>query len=236
MPFDGREQVRSDELFAELETIALQLETQAAVKADFAALVESHKLSGEATQFHDYVRVRLAFELTRDGGLWGIRWDITNESPNSEKVWAQLAALEIDESHRLGATHASAVAECDELSALTAYVARRLGVRHLGLFWPEWNHVVTVWTTAGAEGEEVRVVLPTSQIWLESDQTIGTRGFNPYKQRHIYEYRRRDLAEEFVVPVAVARAMVRGVQEELARPADELQAERNRRSRRLGGS
>lgn len=218
------------DLVAALEQVALDLEHDPAMLSEYETWIASHDLVASDRLFRDYVRVRMIFECARDGGLWRVRWDITNEEPNSDRIWAQWT--EADPSEDAVAT---AVAECDELSALFAHLVRRLGVEDVGLFWPVWNHVVAVWTVPGVEGP-VRVVVPTSQIMLDDGESLGTSGFNPRKQKTIYEYRRRDTRDATRVPAALARFFVEQAWTGMRRTQAELQVERNRRSALLGGS
>jgi hypothetical protein len=113
---------------------------------------------------------------------------------------------------------------------------RRLGVENVGLFWPVWNHVVAVWTVTDRHGKPVRIVVPTSQIFLDQDASLGTRGFDPWKQKTIYEYRRRDAKPELVLPAALARFFVERSWAAAHLPQSELQRARNDRSSTLGGS
>src|SRR5437773_6788706 len=133
-PFEGRERVPVADLFAELRVVAQELEQAPAVRRDFEELAGVHRLARSEANFRDYVRVRLAFEATRDGGLWDLRWTITDREPRSDEIWAQWHSA----SNPGSAPTASA--ECDELSALFAVVARALGVRQVGLLWPAVNH------------------------------------------------------------------------------------------------
>ena len=96
------------------------------------------------------------------------------------------------------------MAECDELSALFAFLVRRLGVKQVGLFWPVWNHVVAVWTIA----DDVRIVVPTSQIFIGADESLGTDAFDPWKQKTIYAYGRRDVKPQHRINAALARFFV----------------------------
>jgi len=224
------ERIRVAELVAALEAIAVDLEAEPVVRADYDALVERHRLRDTAALFRDYVRVRLVFESARDGGLWQLRWAITNRAPDSEAIWAQWKKLGAPDSD-----HPTAVAECDELSALFAHLVYRLGVKHVGLFWPVWNHVVAVWTVEGEDGP-VRIVVPTSQIFLDDAATLGTDGFDPRKQKRIYEYRRKDVKDDVALPAALVRFMVAQSWKHGGRAHVELQRERNARSAVLGGS
>lgn len=219
-------------LVVALERIAEKLEGAPTVLADYEAWIAHHGLAPSDRLFRDYVRVRLVFECVRDGGLWQLRWAITNEQPRSDEIWAAWAALDAFDPATEAAT---ATAECDELSALFAHLVRRLGVQDVGLFWPTWNHVVAVWTVAGEDGP-VRIVVPTSQIFLDRGATLGTDGFDPWKQKTIYEYRRRDVRDDARLPSVLARWFVARAWTELGRSQAELQADRNARSDRLGGS
>ncbi len=229
-PLPAGDDVRVADLVIALEAVAVRLETMPTVQQDYAIWREAHGLTHRDALWHEYVRVRLVFECVRDGGLWQLRWAITNRAPRSDAIWAQWAKLPA-----LDPDAASATAECDELSTLLAHLARRMGVRGVGLFWPQWNHVVTVWTVAGDDGA-VRVVLPTSQIFLDRDASLGTRGFDPWTQKTIYEYRRRDVRDDATIPASLARAFIDRAWTGAGLPQDELQAARNRRSESLGGS
>lgn len=94
----------------------------------------------------------------------------------------------------------TASAECDELSALYAFLVERAGVRSVGLFWPYPNHTVAVWVLHPANGAEVRVVVPTSQIFLDVNDSFGTKKFNAWHQKTIFEYKRRDVSDSFELP------------------------------------
>jgi hypothetical protein len=228
---DG-ETVTFADLVVALEAVAVSLESRPALAADYAAWRTAHGITDSEKVWRDYVRVRLVFESVRDGGLWGMRWAITNRAPNSDEVWAQWKRLDDFDA---GTEIATATAECDELSALFAVLVRKLGVEDVGLFWPVWNHVVAVWTVPGEKGP-VRIVVPTSQIFLDADASLGTDGFNPWKQKTIYEYRRKDVKDGTKLPAALVRWFVEQAWREAGRPQTELQAERNARSARLGGS
>lgn len=143
----------------------------------------------------DFAVVRLLFEATRDAGLWNLRWAITDLEPNSDRIWRQWTAA-----RRPSAAAATAVAECDELSALFAFLARRAGVRNIGLFWPTSNHTVAVWELRPPSRRAVRVVVPTTQIFLAASDLFGTRRFDPWTQRTIYEYTRRDAPDTLQLP------------------------------------
>lgn len=94
----------------------------------------------------------------------------------------------------------TASAECDELSALYAFLVERAGVRTVGLFWPYPNHTVAVWVIRTVNGAEVRVVVPTSQVFLTVNDSLATRKFNAWHQKTIFEYKRRDAPDSFELP------------------------------------
>jgi hypothetical protein len=174
---------------------AKTLETSPATQQDFRSFVSAHNLPPDSVSYHDYVVVHLVFEATRDAGFWNMHWSITDQPPNSDRIWRQWRSI----------THTSAVkptatAECDELSALYAFLVERSGVKPVGLLWPYANHTVAVWTVRPAAGIVVRVVVPTSQIFLDQTDTFDTRKFDPWQQKTIYEYTRRDVPDSFEFP------------------------------------
>lgn len=224
--FPGVAEVSVDALVAELERVAAALERDPAVVAEFVAFAAQHGLP--ETTFRDYVRVKLVFEATRDGGFWRLQWRITNRSPNSEAIWEQWRKLTVIDADATGKP--TAVAECDELSALFAFLVRKLGVDGVGLFWPVWNHVVAVWTTPDRSGKPLRIVVPTSQIFLSPVDTLGTNGFDPYRQKTIYTYKRRDVAGHYGIPAALARFFLAQARRYGGSTLAEAQTARNRRA------
>ena len=226
--------VTVDALIAELAALADAMEEDAAVQADFDRFVQARSLEPTAALRRAYTRVRLVFEAARDGGWWHLRWDITNRKPNSEEIWAQWqqAPALFDAN---GVPLPSATAECDELSALFAFLVRKLGVRDVGLFWPEWNHVVAVWSVTQADVTH-RVVVPTSQIFLDAGASLDTRGFNPWKQKTIFRYGRKDVSGRHRIPKALADTMLSQAWTHAFEGVVEAQRRRNTRSRQLGGS
>ncbi|HEX2880307.1 MAG TPA: hypothetical protein VHO25_12315, partial [Polyangiaceae bacterium] len=136
----AHDEVRYAELVEEMRRVADELARTDAVQRAHAALLVETGLNAQQVPLLSFSRVRLAFEATRDGGLWGIRWAITDQMPWSDRIWAQWSKLDLATVADDGVT---AVAECDELSALFAMLARDLGVEgFVGLHWPYWNHTV----------------------------------------------------------------------------------------------
>ncbi len=46
----------------------------------------------------------------------------------------------------------------------------------------------------------MRVVVPTSQIFLDETDRFDTKKFNPWRQKTIYEYTRRDVSDTYELP------------------------------------
>ena len=70
----------------------------------------------------------------------------------------------------------------------------------MGLFWPAPNHTVAVWALHPTMGPAIRVVVPASQIFLEASDSFDTKKFDPWSQKTIYEYTRRDASDSFELP------------------------------------
>lgn len=230
-PFPGRREVTVAELMDRLAAQVAPIARSAAVRRDYDRFLARNRLAGDDTLFQDYVRIRLAFEATRAGGLWGLRWQVTDQQPNSDRIWAQWQAHALADGAAL--PRSTAIAECDELSALFAYVAQRLGLSRrseVGLFWPAENHTVAAWTIDGT----TRVVVPTSQVFLAPAESLGTGQFDPWAQKHIYSYRREDAAPALALPAALARRFVWAVQDHGGRAQAQLQDMRNERERQQG--
>jgi hypothetical protein len=181
-------------LISAIRAKAKTLESGAGAKEGFHSFNSHFKLQAGTVSFSDYVVARLVFEATRDAGFWNLHWRITDRPPNSDNIWLQWKTL--DTPSPLAPT---AIAECDELSALFAFMAGRAGIRGLGLFYPTSNHTVAAWTLNQPAGA-VRVVIPTSQIFLDETDYWGTKKFDPWKQKVIYEYTRRDVPDSFEIP------------------------------------
>ena len=175
------------------------------VRADFQAFVARHRLAGSEDLFRDYVRVRVVFEATRAGGWLRLRWDVTDREPRSDDIWHAWRALDT------AIPRITANAECDELSALAAFLARRLGVRRVGLFWPRRDHTVAVWTAEDRKGGSARVVLPTSQVFLPAEAGFDTDRFDPGTQRVIHDYLRADVDERAPLPAPFLRFAERAI-------------------------
>ena len=182
-------------LVMEVRARAKALESSSGMRSGFQSFTSAYKIAPNSSSYSDFVIVRLLYEATRDAGFWNMHWTITNMPPNSDRVWSQWKSV-----RSISALRPTASAECDELSALYAFLVERSGVRSVGLFWPYPNHTVAVWVVHPANGAEVRVVVPTSQIFLSVNDSFGTRKFNAWHQKTIFEYKRRDAPDNFELP------------------------------------
>jgi len=57
----------------------------------------------------------------------------------------------------------------------------------------------------------IRVVVPTSQIFLEESDSFDTGKFNPWRQKAIYEYTRRDVPDTFELPRPLAEFFLKQI-------------------------
>lgn len=174
---------------------AQALEDSSGMRLGFQSFTTNYKLAPTSVRYSDYVVVRLLFEATRDAGFWNLHWEITDMPPNSDNIWRQWQNM-----RKPSLVAPTATAECDELSALFAFLVERAGVRSVGLLWPAANHTVAVWALRPATGPVVRVVVPTTQIFLGPTDFFGTNKFDPWRQKTIYEYTRRDVPDSFELP------------------------------------
>ena len=193
-------------LVSEVRSRAKTLENSSGMHQSFQSFASAYKLAPGSVSYSDFVIVRLLYEATRDAGFWNMHWTITDMPPNSDRVWSQWKAAKV-----VSPLTPTASAECDELSALFSFLVERAGVRSVGLFWPYPNHTVAVWVLHPAGAAEVRVVVPTSQIFLGVNDSFATRKFNPWHQKTIYEYKRRDAPDNFELPKPLFDYFVRQI-------------------------
>jgi hypothetical protein len=66
----------------------------------FQSLLAAHHLPPGSVRYSDFVIIRLLFEATRDAGFWGMHWSITDQPPNSDRIWTQWKARPPSFSHR----------------------------------------------------------------------------------------------------------------------------------------
>lgn len=197
-------------------------------RPDAKRFCAEHGLDCTEERVRDYTRLRTLFELTRDGGPFRLRWAVTDREPTARHVWKAWSTSPPE----VQSGRASATAECDELSAVLAGLARRLGVRRVGLFWPTWNHTIAAWDAAPG----VRVLLPTSQIFLGCDATFDRTAFSPATQRTVYEMSPGDVPDGFLLPHALATFLLDQVAHYGGASLEVLGLLRTDRAIRLGSS
>ena len=155
----------------------------------------------------DFVRLWAMFEATRDGGWWRLRWQVTDQEPSSVQIWKAWKRSPPTQSFATP----SAVAECDEITALFSVAARRLDVRGVGLFYPTWNHVIAGWAPQALD-QTVRgnvVLIPTTQIFLGCEDSFDQTSFKPPKQ--VYEFPRYDVKDNVEMPAPLAAFLLEQV-------------------------
>ena len=183
------------QLIVQTRAKAKLLESSTGMRDGFTSFAKAHNLNLGNISYSDYVVVRLLYEASRDAGFWNMHWTITNQEPVSDKIWQQWKTV-----NNPAFIAPTASAECDELSALYSFLATRAGVKGVGLFWPTHNHTVAVWVIHPAKGADIRVVVPTSQIFLDVTDSFDTRKFDPWHQKSIHQYTRRHVPDWFEIP------------------------------------
>jgi hypothetical protein len=179
-----------------------------ALAPSFDAFAARHHADADATQLRrDFTRLWALFEATRDGGWWRLRWNVTDQEPSSIQIWKAWLRSPPTPSF----STASAVAECDEITALFSVAARRLGVRGVGLFYPTWNHVIAGWAPVGVDQRERGgvVLIPTTQIFQGCAATFDQTSFKP--PRHVYEFPRIDVQDGVELPTPLAAFLLEQV-------------------------
>ncbi|WP_394832420.1 hypothetical protein LVJ94_38515 [Pendulispora rubella] len=183
--------VRFDEVVARMRD-TIDRTDHAAWRPAFEAMCQRHGLDPNSAElFRDFVRLQSVFEATRDGGMWRVRWAVTNREPTSKAIWQ---SWQKETPPLQGAP--SVTAECDEISALTAFLATKLEVRGVGLFWPTWNHTIAAWEPRPllasakdpARRKKPRILLPTTQVFQGCDDALDHTTFDPSHQGAVFEY------------------------------------------------
>jgi hypothetical protein len=62
-------------------------------------------------------------------------------------------------------------------------------------------------------GPTLRVVVPTTQIFLEPTDYFDTAKFNPWRQKNIYAYTRRDVPDSFTLQPKLFEFFIRQLEE-----------------------
>jgi hypothetical protein len=200
------ERVTMGDFWAALGAQIDQLDT-APLAPSFEAFVAHHHADASPALRRDFTRLWAVFEATRDGGWWRLRWNVTDQEPSSIQIWKAWTRSPPIPSF----STPSAVAECDEISALFSVTARHLGVRGVGLFYPTWNHVIAGWAPVGIDQSERGgvVLIPTTQIFQGCAATFDQTSFQP--PRHVYEFPRIDVKDSVELPAARAAFLLEQV-------------------------
>lgn len=180
----------------------------AALGPNFEAFAAHHGADASSSKLRqDFTRLWALFEATRDGGWWRLRWQITDQEPTSQQIWKAWQRSPPTQSFAT----ASAVAECDEITALFSVTARRLGVRGVGLFYPTWNHVIAGWAPEGVDQRQPGgvVLIPTTQIFQGCPATFDQTSFKPPK--HVYEFPKVDVKDSAEIPASLAAFLLEQV-------------------------
>ncbi|HEY6080457.1 MAG TPA: hypothetical protein VIW29_16700 [Polyangiaceae bacterium] len=177
-----------------------------ALEPEYVAFTARHGVDAEEPGLRaDFKRLWRAFEATRDGGWWRLRWQITDQEPSSLQIWKAWRTRPPQQSF----SDVTAVAECDEITALFAITARRLGVRGVGLFYPTWNHVIAGWAPRALSGPARVVLVPTTQIFQSCESSFDQTSFRVPKQ--VYEFPRYDVRDSSEMPAPLARFLLEQV-------------------------
>jgi hypothetical protein len=75
----------------------------------------------------------------------------------------------------------------------------------------------------------IRVVIPTSQIFLTENDTFDTHKFDPWRQKTVYEYTRRDVPDSFELPQPIFEFFLSQLDKYGGASTDVLQQIRNLR-------
>ena len=68
---------------------AKTLENSSGVRLAFESFLAAHHLPLASVRYSHFVVLRLLFEATRDAGFWNMHWSITDQPPNSDRIWSQ---------------------------------------------------------------------------------------------------------------------------------------------------
>jgi hypothetical protein len=226
------ERVTVGEFWQAMATQVELLDT-AALQGSYAAFAQRHQLDPETPGLRgDFVRLWAAFEATRDGGWWRLRWAVTDREPRTHEIWRAWRHAPFER----GFDVPSAVAECDEITALFSVAARRLGVRGVGLFYPTWNHVIAGWLPEAISNRKhgAVVLVPTTQIFLSCESTFDQTSFAAPKK--VYEYPLRDTPDDTALPKALGEHLLEQLRQYGEATPELLALIRAKRAELLGSS
>lgn len=160
----------------------------------FQSFTAAHHLPLESVRYSDSVTIRLLFEATtRAFGT------CSGPSPTNRRIQAISGVNGTRYRHPL---FWSLLLRRNATNCLrcTPFLLNAAALRVSAFFWPYANHTVAVWVLRPAGGPAIRVVVPTTQIFLEETDFFDTPKFNPWSQKTIYEYTRRDLPDSLQLP------------------------------------
>jgi hypothetical protein len=226
------ERVTVGEFWQAMATQVELLDT-GALQGSYAAFAQRHQLDPETPGLRrDFVRLWAAFEATRDGGWWRLRWAVTDREPRTHEIWKQWRRAPLEREFDAP----SAVAECDEITALFSVAARRLGVHGVGLFYPTWNHVIAGWMPEAISNRKhgAVVLVPTTQIFLSCESTFDQTSFAAPKQ--VYEYPLRDTPDDTALPKALGEHLLEQLRQYGEATPELLALIRTKRAELLGSS
>jgi hypothetical protein len=210
-----------------------RLEPDAGLSAEYDAVRQKHGIDELRVPSlrADFVRARILFEATRDGGLFRLKWAVTDQEPGSRRIW---------ETWRRKTAFfgpPTAIAECDEISGLYAFLAKRAGVRAVGLFYPTVNHTIAAWEPLGLGKPDPRhrILIPTTQIFLSCDAGFDTTTFDPRAQR-VWEYPLHDVNDNTAISDELAGFLLGQIDAYGASSPDLLALLRLDRAVRFGSS
>jgi hypothetical protein len=86
-----------------------------------------------------------------------------------------------------------------------------------------------VWVPNKKAAKPYRMVIPTSQVFLDDAQSLDTKKFDAWMQKSILNYHRNDISKLALLPATLARNMVQAVTEHANTSQEKLQKLRNKR-------
>jgi hypothetical protein len=203
-PFIGRRTVALSELVTELRKQAKRLEQTPIMQVEYEQFTKIFTIEPSRENYEQFVIVKMLFECTRDSGLWHISWEETHLPPKSDEIWRQWT-----ENNNINYnTDLTAIAECDEIAALYAFLCGKLGVRGVGLYWPTYHHSIAAWNVKNRDNVIKRVLIPTSYVYFANRGYFGRTGYKPVMFDTIYEYIREDVDDELQISAELAQFMV----------------------------
>jgi len=179
-----------------------------AIEHEYSEFVLAHGLPADDSKLkREYRELRLLFEALRDGGFWHLRWAVTDQYPSSKLIWQAW----IREPVRTGFAEPSATGECDESSALFGMLARHLRIYNVGLYYPTWNHTISVWAPHEGKAKTALIQLPTTQIFLKCNAGFDKTSF-PMQLKNIERYPNWDVRPNALIPRARTEWLLHQIQ------------------------